>query len=115
MLERITIIILAGLVHISTNKVFAQCNEWQQRADYDISVEFDVKKHRFEAAESINYYNNSPDTLTRLFFHLFYNAFQPGSDMDLRSQWIVDPDKRIKDRISLELFSNYRCRSHYCL
>ena len=100
MLERITIIILAGLVHISTNKVFAQCNEWQQRADYDISVEFDVKKHRFEAAESINYYNNSPDTLTRLFFHLFYNAFQPGSDMDLRSQWIVDPDKRIKDRIS---------------
>ena len=32
--------------------------------------------------------------------HLYYNAFQPGSMMDVRSRTIEDPDSRVEDRIA---------------
>ena len=32
---------------------------------------------------------------------MFFNAFKPGSQMDVRSLNIPDPDRRVKDRISL--------------
>lgn len=73
---------------------------WQQSANYDMEIDFDVKKHRFKGVQKITYKNNSPDTLYNLFYHLYFNAFQPGSEMDLRSRSIVDPDKRVSDRIS---------------
>jgi len=38
--------------------------------------------------------------LNRVFYHLFFNAFQPGSEMDVRSRTIKDPDSRVGDRIS---------------
>lgn len=44
--------------------------------------------------------NNSPDTLNKVFYHLYFNAFQPNSMMDVRSRTIVDPDRRVGDRIS---------------
>src|SRR5690606_15361375 len=42
----------------------------------------------------------SPDTLTTVVDHLYFNAFQPGSEMDVRSTTIADPDKRVADNIS---------------
>ncbi len=36
--------------------------------------------------KKLMYYNNSPDTLYRLFFHTYWNAFQPNSSMDVRSR-----------------------------
>ncbi len=79
---------------------FAQRIYWQQAADYQIECKLNTDNHKFEGKESIQYTNNSPDTLHQLFFHLYFNAFQPESAMDVRSRWIVDPDGRVKDRIS---------------
>jgi hypothetical protein len=78
----------------------AQQNRWQQRAEYKMDVKMDVKTHRFTGTQKLVYYNNSPDTLHRVFYHLYFNAFQPNSMMDVRSRNIVDADSRVKDRIS---------------
>ena len=72
---------------------------WQQKADYKIEVDLDVKSHRVNGSETIIYKNNSADTLDKLFFHLYFNAFQPNSMMDLQSRNILDPDMRIGDRL----------------
>lgn len=64
----------------------AQPNRWQQRIKYNISVQMNVETNHFTGHEKIDYWNNSPDTLTRLFFHLYWNAFQPNSSMDVRSR-----------------------------
>jgi hypothetical protein len=73
---------------------------WQQRVDYKMSVEMDVETWRFHGDQTLTYYNHSPDTLTQVFYHLYFNAFQPGSEMDVRSRTIFDPDSRVADRIS---------------
>lgn len=78
---------------------FAQSNRWQQRAEYSMNVDMDVASHRFAGTQKLVYYNNSPDTLSRVFYHLYFNAFQPGSMMDVRSRTIADPDRRVMDRI----------------
>jgi len=55
----------------------------------------DVKKFQYKGKQEIVYTNNSPDTLHKVFYHLYNNAFQPGSEMDARLQSISDPDKRM--------------------
>jgi len=86
---------------ISFSTCFAQtADRWQQRAQYKMDINMDVETFQFEGKQHIVYTNNSPDTLDRVFYHLFFNAFQPGSMMDVRSRTIEDPDGRINDRIS---------------
>jgi len=77
----------------------AQNSYWQQEIKYDIEVDFDHKMHQFNLSQEITYTNNSPDDLEKVFFHLYYNAFQPGSMMDVRSRTIKDPDSRVGERI----------------
>lgn len=72
---------------------------FQQRADYVMDIVFDVQTHTFVGKQVITYTNNSPDTLGRLFYHLYFNAFQPGSLMDIRSRTLPDPDPRVGERI----------------
>ncbi len=93
---------------------FAQPDRWQQRIKYAINVKMDVQNNQFTGTEQIDYWNNSPDTLNRVFFHLYWNAFRPNSSMDVRSRelgkiemgtdrngnTIYDWDDRVKDRIS---------------
>ena len=81
---------------------FSQNNTsyWQQKADYKIAIDLDVETHQYKGVQELTYTNNSPDTLYRVFYHLYFNAFQPGSEMDIRSRNIKDSDKRVGDRIS---------------
>lgn len=78
----------------------AQNGRFQQAVQYKMEVDMDVQTNQFTGKQELKYTNNSPDTLTRVFYHLYFNAFQPGSMMDVRSRTIADPDKRVAARIS---------------
>jgi len=73
---------------------------WQQHVDYTMEINMDVSKHQYKGKQKLVYTNNSPDVLNRVYYHLFFNAFQPGSEMDVRSRTIKDPSPKIGDRIS---------------
>ena len=51
-----------------------------------MEVTVDVGANIIQGKQKINYFNNSPDTLRRIFLHLYWNAFQPGSMMDISTQ-----------------------------
>ena len=70
---------------------------WQQHVDYKMDVKVDVKKFTYTGNQTLVYTNNSNDTLNKVFFHLYYNAFQPNSDMDALLSSIADPDSRMVD------------------
>ena len=86
---------------------FAQPDRWQQRVKYNMNIDMDVHSNQFRGTQKLEYSNNSPDTLYKVFYHLYFNAFQPGSMMDTRSrrQGTIlngnrpDWDGRVKDRI----------------
>ena len=73
---------------------------WQQHVDYKMEIDMDVTNFQYQGKQNLVYTNNSPDVLTRVYYHLYFNAFQPGSEMDVRSRTIADPDGRVGDRIS---------------
>lgn len=73
---------------------------WQQHVDYTMEIDMDVKRFQYQGKQTLVYTNNSPDVLKRVYYHLYLNAFQPGSEMDVRSRTIKDPDGRVLDRIS---------------
>ena len=79
---------------------YGQDYRWQQRVEYSMNVRLDVSTHKVTGDQKLVYYNNSPDTLSKIYYHLYFNAFQPGSMMDARSRNLADPDKRVMDRIS---------------
>jgi hypothetical protein len=79
--------------------IFAQTSPPQQRAEYQMNVDFNHKKHQYKGTQTLKYYNNSEDTLFKVFYHLYNNAFQPGSEMDVRSRTIADADSRVASRI----------------
>lgn len=72
---------------------------WQQAVKYKMDIDLDVKTNQFKGKQELIYTNNSPDTLEKVFYHLYFNAFQPNSMMDYRSRNIQDPDGRVMDRI----------------
>jgi len=59
-------------------------NYWQQNADYTIFVDVNAKTNSYKGNQEIIYTNNSRDTLNKVFFHLYFNAFKVGSDMAVR-------------------------------
>jgi hypothetical protein len=73
---------------------------WQQHVDYKMDIDMDVNTYQYIGKQRLVYTNNSPDVINQVFYHLYFNAFQPGSEMDVRSLTIPDPDARVKDRIS---------------
>jgi len=94
--------VLKGFFVFFVLSVSAQNNKnyWQQKVDYKMDINMNVETHQYKGSQELTYTNNSPDTLKRVFYHLYFNAFQPGSEMDVRSLTIIDPDSRVGDRIS---------------
>lgn len=80
-----------------------------------MNIDMNVQTNQYTGKQKIDYWNNSPDTLNRVFFHLYWNAFQPNSMMDVRSlrqgtivagrtrngEEVADWDARVEDRIAL--------------
>jgi hypothetical protein len=94
---RLTVCVLVFIIPIFSGN--AQTNRWQQKVKYEMDVTMDVGKNQYRGTQKLHYTNNSPDTLDRVFYHLYYNAFQPNSMMDVRSRTISDPDRRVGNRI----------------
>lgn len=74
----------------------ANAQYWQQEVNYEIEVDFDDVNHQYTGKQNLIYFNNSPDTLNRLFFHMYNNAFKPGSLMSLKGIIESKPEKGIK-------------------
>jgi hypothetical protein len=92
--------LLYSLIALSTSSAFAQSSAyWQQHVDYKMNVTMNTKNYQYKGNQELVYTNNSPDTLRRVFYHLYNNAFQPGSEMDARLQSIADPDSRMVNKI----------------
>ena len=101
-----------SILLLSTFSLLAQPDRWQQRIKYAMNIDMNVQTNQFKGKQNIQYWNNSPDTLDRVFFHLYWNAFQPGSMMDERSRRQAgiqvpkgrengpDWDVRVADRIA---------------
>nr|WP_315243133.1 M1 family metallopeptidase [uncultured Flavobacterium sp.] len=93
-------IILLSFLSLSFHTSFAQSTSyWQQHADYKMEVTMDVKNYQYKGKQELVYSNNSSDTLKKVYYHLFFNAFQPGSEMDARLHFIKDPDGRMVTKI----------------
>jgi hypothetical protein len=93
-------IILLSFLSLGLSPAFAQnAPYWQQHADYKMEVSMDVKNYQYKGKQELVYTNNSPDTLRKVFYHLYPNAFQPGSEMDARLHSIKDPDARMVNKV----------------
>lgn len=93
-------IILLSFLSFGLNSAFAQnAPYWQQHVDYEMEVAMDVKNYQYKGKQELVYTNNSPDTLRKVFYHLYPNAFQPGSEMDARLHSIKDPDGRMVNKV----------------
>lgn len=96
----VRILIFSAALVTCFGNVSAQDYRWQQRVEYKMDVRLDTRTHKLTGTQTLVYYNNSPDTLRTVYYHLYYNAFQPGSMMDVRSRTIRDPDRRVGSRIA---------------
>jgi len=53
----------------------SKSNYWQQHVDYTMDIDVDVTNFQYKGTQQLVYTNNSPDQLTRVFYHLYFNAF----------------------------------------
>ncbi len=110
MIKKYAFFALFGL--LMSGQLFAQPERWQQHINYKIDAALDVQKNTVKGTEEIVYTNNSTDTLHKVYFHMYWNAFQPNSNMDARSrelgkttftnrrgEEVKDWDMRVRDRI----------------
>ena len=73
--------------------------DWLQKVSYEMEIDFETETHQFVGTQKLIYQNNSPDTLFRVFYHLYFNAFQPNSMMDVRSRVQSGANTKVGGRI----------------
>jgi hypothetical protein len=83
--------LLMGMAALAQNN----SGYWQQRVEYKMEIDVNVDNHQYKGKQELKYINNSPDTLYRVFYHLYFNAFQPGSEMDSKSMSQYGSDRRL--------------------
>ena len=99
------------LVLVFTFNAMAQSTTyWQQHVNYVMDIDMDVKTYQYNGKQKLTYTNNSPDELKKVYYHLYFNAFQPGSEMDIRLQNIKDPDGRMTNNVGTKQKPVYESR-----
>ena len=84
---------------------FSQEGYWQQHVDYTMEIDVDVENFSYTGEQKLVYTNNSPDSLKRVFYHLYYNAFKPGSGLEAVSRNAYN-DRRNMSKTLLSLDKN---------
>ena len=64
------LLIITSLVNLSYSQY------WQQQVNFLIEVSLNVKEKTLDGFERLEYINNSPDTLTYIWFHIWPNAYK---------------------------------------
>src|SRR5579864_2644269 len=82
---------------VVSNAIAQPGDYWQQHVSYTISGTLIDSIHSFDGKLSVVYTNNSPDTLHEVYFHLYYDAFQPGTMMHERAKALND--RGVADKI----------------
>jgi aminopeptidase N len=73
----------------------AQNNYWQQYLHYSIDAQLNDQEKTITGSETIVYKNNSPETLTYIWFHIYPNAYKDQSTA-LFQQIANDPERKDK-------------------
>lgn len=60
---------------------------WQQEVNYTIVARLDDKRHEISAFEVFEYVNNSPNSLDKIYIHLWPNAYRNGNTALARQQY----------------------------
>ncbi len=80
-MKRIFVIIFLGVL---SGFVSAQKTYYQQSVKYTMDIDVDAQNYTYHGKQNVEYTNNSPDELSVVYFHLYWNAFKPNSMMDQR-------------------------------
>ena len=78
---------------------FSQDSYWQQHVDYKMVIDVNVEDHTYSGVQKLVFTNNSPETLHRVFYHLYFNAFKPGTDLELNSRYSTDDSRTMSKNI----------------
>lgn len=71
-MKKLPVVLLIALC----SQLTAFSQYWQQQVNYTIDVSLNDKEHTLNGYEKIEYINNSPDTLTFIWFHIWSNAYK---------------------------------------
>lgn len=98
-MSRTRLALLCFAVLLAPSAPAQQAADWQQEVAYEMDVHLAADRHQMTGTQRLAYTNNSPDTLRQVYYHLYFNAFQPTSMMAERNRLLPDPDPRVVPRI----------------
>ena len=84
----LTLVALTRYINVSAQTY------WQQEVEYTMAVNMNIDDYTYEGVQKLVYTNHSPDSLKKVFYHLYFNAFRPGSEMAIRQDNAADINTR---------------------
>jgi len=101
--------LLLGVI-LATTAFGQRKGYWQQDVQYKMDIDVNEKDYQYDGKMTLIYGNNSGQSLSKVYFHLYFNAFQPGSMMDNRLVSISDPDARMVKNLGTKEKPVYQSR-----